>query len=128
VEADLRLAPTILFTASLCVPAFARDTGQWTHESAQIRAWFQSLMQPDAPVSCCGSGDGYYADAVSVQDGRIIATVTDSRGNSIPVGTKVVVPPNKINKDPNMTGHTIIFLGGIADAPIVYCFITATGV
>jgi hypothetical protein len=109
-------------------PALARDTGQWANESPVIRAWFNSLMQPDVPESCCGSGDGYYADQYDVENGKVVATITDSRGNSLPVGTRVVIPPNKVNHDPNPTGHTIVFLGAYGGPPTVYCFIPATGV
>lgn len=108
--------------------ALARDNGRWADRDPRIRAWYDSLMQPDREISCCGKADAYYADTYVIKNGQLIATITDSRGNSIPVGTQIVVPPNKINKDANIVGHVVIFLGGRAEAPIVYCFVPGTGV
>src|SRR6476620_5640247 len=93
--------------------ARARDNGQWEGVDPKIRAWFNSLRQPDNPaVSCCGDADAYFADLMEVKDGRMLATITDSRGNPIPAGTVIEVPPQKVNKDANIVGRIIIFLGG----------------
>lgn len=108
--------------------ALARDNGQWEGADPKIRAWFNSLRQPDNPaVSCCGDADAYFADLVQVKDGRMLATITDSRGNPIPVGTVIEVPPHKVNKDANILGRIVIFLGGSPTRPMVFCFVPGTG-
>lgn len=114
--------------------ARARDLGQWDTTSQQIRQWYQSLMQPDNPaVSCCGEADSYWADSYEVsKDGEYVAIITDERPDEplqrqhVPVGTKIVIPNNKLKYDQsNPTGHGIVFLsrGGW-----VYCYIAPGGV
>lgn len=115
----------VLFASPL---AHARDDGQWESADPKVRAWFNALRQPDNPtVSCCGDADAYFADLVEVRDGRMLATITDSRGNPIPEGTVIEVPPHKVNKDENLIGRIIIFLGGSARRPIVFCYVPGTG-
>lgn len=75
-------------------------------------------MQPDQPeYSCCGTADAYWADVTEVKDGKVIAVITDDRPDGpvgrrhVPVGTRIVVPQNKIKWDRgNPTGHIVIFL------------------
>jgi hypothetical protein len=124
----MRRALATLVSLLAASAAFARDSGQWRYETAAIRAWYENLKQPDNGLSCCGAADAYYADKYRVDHGKLIATVTDSRGNPIPVGTQVIVPPNKVNRDPNLIGHVVIFLGGDPSDPTVYCYVPATGV
>ena len=107
------------------VPAHARDLGQWEMSSPDMRAYYQSLMQPDWPTaSCCGESDAYYADEVEpcrLVDGpdcALVAVITDTRDDAprgrrhVPPGTKIAVPRNKIRKAPipNPTNHNLIFL------------------
>jgi len=100
-----------------------RDLGQWDPNDP-VTQWFAALMQPDNPkASCCGEADAYWADEVHVEpDGfggqKVVAVITDTREDGPlkriheDVGTRYVVPPNKITrKDGNPTGHVIIFLG-----------------
>ena len=90
-------------------------------------------MQPDYPLApCCGEADSYWADGVEVKDGEVIAIITDTRPDlplgrpHVPVGTRIVVPPNKLKWDRgNPTGHTIIFLG--YDSRVT-CYVTGTGI
>jgi hypothetical protein len=101
--------------------AHARDLGQWENSPSEVRKWFQSLHQPDSGISCCGEGDGYYADEYHLENGKLIATITDDRDDTplqrfhVPVGTRYLVPDNKIvdatKQGGNPTGHTIVFLG-----------------
>lgn len=124
------IAILIVLLAIVCAlitahPAHARWTGEG---SPELRAWFNSLKQPDIPgMPCCGEADVYYADDVAVIDGETIATITDNRGNPIAVGTQIKIPPNKLNRDPNITGHTIVFIGEFAGNHHVYCFIPSLG-
>lgn len=112
----------------LATAAFARDLGQWDGADPETRAWFNSLMQPDNKyVSCCGDADAYFADDFRVVDGTVVVTITDNRGHALPVGTTIAIPPNKLSREPNRLGHSIVFIGG-ASNDIVYCFIPSSGV
>jgi hypothetical protein len=117
----------------MLVPVFARDNGQWENSNPLVSLWYRSLMQPDYPhTSCCGEADAYWADGVEVKDGQVIAIITDTRPDEplrrphIPIGTRIVVPPNKIKwDDGNPTGHIVIFL---INSSTVLCYVTGTGV
>jgi hypothetical protein len=120
--------------AFLMSSAKARDNGQWETSDPMIRAWYRALMQPDnKTVSCCGFADAYYADLVETgPNGELIAVITDTRDDAplgrphVPVGTKIVVPRNKIKFDQgNPVGRNIIFLSAERS---VYCFVDAGGV
>lgn len=111
----------------------ARDSGQWDSADPAIAEWFATLRQPDNPnISCCGEADAYWADVVEVKGDRVIAVITDDRPDEplhrphVPIGTRIVVPPNKIKWDKgNPTGHIVIFLSPNFD---VYCFVQNGGV
>lgn len=118
-------------------PHYAHARGDsWADTAPNVRQWFQSLMQPDAPaVSCCGEADAYEADEYTVDGDTIVAVVTDERGDTFPSGatrphiepgTKIRVPAGKVKWDAgNPTGHGIIFLGG---GETVYCYVAPGGV
>jgi hypothetical protein len=88
----------------MCLHAFAHDYGQWLDESPEVRAWYNSLRQPDHPdISCCGVGDSYWADDIETdKNGNLIAVITDDRADEplkrphVPVGTRIRVPKEKI--------------------------------
>ena len=106
-------------------PVAARDFGQWENIDPITRMWFGTLMQPDNPMrSCCAEGDAYWADVAHVETDehgraqRVVAEITDERDDGPlgrvheDIGTRYVVPPNKIKWDKgNPTGHIVIFLG-----------------
>lgn len=110
----------------------AKDNGQWKYASPDIADYFAKLMQPDSPVSCCGSADLYWADKTDdcrphEQNCALVAIITDTRDDAplmrahIPAGTRIIIPPNKVRRPPsnNPTQHTIVFVGPTG---IVYCF------
>lgn len=110
----------------------AHDSGQWENTDPAIRQWYQGLMQPDVPhASCCSESDGYYADEVRVRDGKVFARITDDRPDEPrgrphrEIGEEFEIPANKMNKDPNPTGHNVIFLSRTG---FVYCFVSGTGI
>lgn len=107
--------------------AHAAVGDRWASVDPELREWFQSLKQPDNPqVSCCGSGDAYYADEITVKTGnKVFVTITDNRGNPLPVGTELEIPPHKMNRDANRTGQYIVFA---SPNGTVYCFISGTGI
>lgn len=130
--AALLIASAIMATA-LATTAFARDFGQWRNADPEISAWYRSLMQPDMPhLSCCGEADAYEADESVIEDGRVIAIITDTRDDGplmrrhIPAGTRYEVPPGKIVRfRNNPTGHVIIFIN---TADQVLCYVMNGGV
>ncbi len=126
--------------------ASARDMGQWEKSDPATRAWFQQLKQPDTLVSCCGEGDGYWADEVHVNaKGDVIAVITDDRPDeplgrsSVPQGTRYIIPANKVVdarvQNGNPTGHTIVFLAAVSwenntsypERRAVLCFVQGWG-
>lgn len=117
----------------LCLPAQARDSGQWEGSDPEVRQWYKSLMQPDNPnASCCGEADAYWCDDVSVRKGKTYCKITDDRPDAPlgrphrEVGQEFEIPPEKLKWDSgNPTGHYIIFLR--AD-DYVWCFVQAGGV
>ena len=130
---SLGIAALIVVFMSMLRSSFGRDLGQWEATDPQIREWYQSLMQPDAPeVSCFGEADAYWADEIHVRDGKTFATITDDRPDEprgrphIPVGTQIEIPPNKLKWDrSNPTGHVILFL---SRAGYVFCFVQGSGI
>jgi hypothetical protein len=114
-------------------PAGARDNGQWEATPQEVRDWYRGLKQPDHPrVSCCGEADAYWADSFTIEDGRTVAIITDTRDDAplgrphIAPGTRVVVPNHKLKFDAgNPTGHGVIF---VSPTRHVYCYVTPGGV
>jgi hypothetical protein len=111
----------------------ARDLGQWESTDPTVREWYQALMQPDIPsASCCGEADAYWADSYQVEGDKYVAIITDTRPDEplrrkhLEIGTKIVVPNNKLKFDQsNPTGHGIIFL---SKGDYVYCYVAPGGV
>lgn len=120
------LPPTALGLVIISSIAIARPSPQWRNSPGDIRAWFQSLMQPDNPyVSCCGEADAFEADSFEVEGDHYVAVVTDGKGE-IAQGTRIAVPNSKMKWDAgNPTGHGIIFIGSEGQ---VYCYIAPGGV
>ena len=101
------------------------------HEHPEEDEWYAGLMQPDNPnASCCGVADAYWCDGIHVKDGKTFCTITDDRTNEplrrtpVPMGTEIEIPDRKLNKDPNPTGHAIVFLSSGA---AVYCYVGNSG-
>lgn len=106
--------------------ALARDTGQWGNQPPEIRAWFQSVMQPENPYqSCCGEADAFDAEMVGEEpdgamDVRILAgPVTEW------IGTVVIVPREKLQvRYGNPLDKIILFIGAGGK---IYCLIPRVG-
>lgn len=112
-------------------PSYARDSGQWENTDPAIREWYAGLMQPDNPTaSCCGEADAYWCDGIHVREGKTFCTITDDRPNEplrrtpVPIGTEIEIPDRKLNRDPNPTGHAIVFL---SSGGMVYCYVGNSG-
>ena len=120
-----------IFLIMLAVAAHSRDLGQWG--DTEQSSWYKTLMQPDLPaVSCCGEADAYWADSYETVGDQYIAIITDPRPDGplqrrhVDIGTKIVVPNNKLKFDQsNPTGHGLIFL---SRADYVFCYLPPGGV
>jgi hypothetical protein len=122
----------LIILALLTMPAMAHDYGQWESIDPSIREWYRSLMQPDVPsASCCSESDGYFCDDIHVKDGRVFCSITDDRPDEPrqrphrEMGETFEIPPNKMLRKPNPTGHRVIFL---SRAGYVYCFADSGGI
>lgn len=135
----MRIVLTVAVAAALSLGAAqARDLGQWSDDAA-ISHWFKNLKQPDNPeYSCCGEADAYFADSFEAEGDHYVAIITDDRDDAplrrrhVDIGTRIVVPNNKIKWDAgNPTGHGVIFLlqGDEYDpGMVVLCFVAPGGV
>lgn len=126
-----RLFGFIMLCLCLIDPAKARYDPEWENSPPHVRAWFQSLMQPDNPhMSCCGEADAYEADMFEVDGDNYVAIIT-AQGPAvqkpyIKEGTRINVPNSKMKWDKgNPTGHGIIFIGLQGQ---IYCYIAPGGV
>jgi hypothetical protein len=120
---------------SVCAQVVSPVVAQRCHE------WVSTVKRPDTRTSCCGEGDAFVADNFRLEDGVLIAiitndypTVTNEQGNliyaptdfryNLKAGTEIKVPQEKVNHAledvGNVSGHGVIFLGGQGE---VYCFI-----
>jgi hypothetical protein len=90
-------------------------------------------MMPDKPdVPCCAFADSYYADIAETENGQLVAVITDNRPDQplgrqhIPVGTRIVIPQNKIKYNQgNPTGHIVLFIS--ATTLTVLCYVQNGG-
>ena len=113
--------------------ARARDLGQWEASDPTVKAWYETLMQPDVPtMSCCGEADAYFADDIHFRDGKTFAVITDDREDEprgrphVEVGTEIEIPNEKLKWDrSNPTGHGVVFL---SRNRYVYCYVQPGGV
>lgn len=126
------MAALLIFLYSIKITV-ARDLGQWENGDPAIKRWYETLMQPDVPTaSCCGESDAYWADSFEVNGDQYVAIITDNRPDEplkrrhIDIGTKILVPNNKLKYDQsNPTGHGIIFL---SRGDYVFCYVAPGGV
>lgn len=83
--------------------------------------WYASIKMPDSDTSCCGVSDAYFCNRLEVKGDQTFCTITDTRDNAsrkrppVPVGTKVLIPANKLVKDAearkgNPTGQGVIWM------------------
>jgi hypothetical protein len=142
--AAIVVALILLFGGKSTRAAEFRTASQWESD------YYTSLKEPDNPYTpCCGVGDAYYADkteACTPADGKtcaLVAIITDKRPDrvvlpsgqtivrdSFPVGTRVVIPRNKIRRHliPNPTDHNVVFMGTYGAGVWVYCWEPVAGI
>ncbi|NPU63401.1 hypothetical protein HL667_00125 [Bradyrhizobium sp. 83012] len=110
----------------------ARDLGQWESADPALRAWYESLMQPDVPTaSCCGVADAYFCDDYGLRDGKPSCVISDDRDDAsrgrphVEIGTVIEIPPNKLKWDKgNPTGRGVVFM---SRNRYVFCYVQPGG-
>ena len=123
------LAMLVVAMATSAAPA--KPGGDWSQVAPEVRQWIGELIMPDRdpayPVSCCGEADAYEADLGETDEaGHNYAIITGTRGNPLPVGTKLLIPPEKVqNRQGNPSGHVIVFTN---ENKNVFCFVPNGGV
>src|SRR4029078_5018876 len=78
----------VLAILTVCLPALARDNGQYENVTPDVRAWFRSQKSPKTGALCCNEADGLYAEE-DIRDGHYWARW--SGGNCEPVPDEVVI-------------------------------------
>jgi hypothetical protein len=120
------LAILVVTIAASAAPA--KPGGDWSLVDPEVRKWIADLVMPDRSdnVSCCGEADAYEADLGETDEaGRNYAIITGTRGNPLPLGTKLLIPPEKVqNRQGNPSGHVIVFANTIKN---VFCFVPNGG-
>ena len=90
----------ILALFVLCVPALARDNGQYNSVSPEVRQWFRAQKSPKTGALCCNEADGTYAEE-DIRNGVYWTRFELTKGDWIPVPADVVI------KDPNRNGAPV---------------------
>jgi hypothetical protein len=89
-------------TLSVAAVSHARDRGQYTQVSRDIKAWIERLTDRDG-TSCCETADGVRPKEVE----------WDISGNHYRVkvdGKWLIVPDSAVIKGPNRLGHAVVWL------------------
>ncbi len=112
------------FVAFGTAAALAHD-----HNRPDLDKWYSSVKQPDTGISCCGLSDAYWCNEGS-KGSQVYCVIDDDRDNAslgrkpVPNGTVINIPAHKFNKDPNPTGHAVVWL---STAGHVWCFVGVSG-
>jgi len=59
----------VLLVLFICAPALARDNGQYSQVSPEVRDWFRAQKSPKTGNFCCDEADGIYAEE-DIREGR----------------------------------------------------------
>lgn len=129
--------------AALClmaVPAIARD-GYGDRPTVcapadkRCQDWIANVKQPDhRDQVCCAEADSYITDdwEIDPKTKQLYAIVTVPYPG-VPVGTRIPIPPNKINRAAddggNRSGHSVTFAvveDGNPPEFFVYCWLGGT--
>ena len=90
---------TMLTLLLLCVPALARDHGQYNTVFPEIREWFRAQKSPKTGALCCNEADGTYAEE-DIRNGVYWTRFEQTKDEWI-------VPSDVISKDPNRNGAPV---------------------
>ena len=86
----------------LCVPALARDNGQYESVSPDIRQWFRDQKSPMTGALCCDEADGSQAQE-DIRNGHYWTTWPARILHLVSVPDEVVI------KVANKIGHPLVW-------------------
>lgn len=137
----IRILGLVAALSVVCIPVQARDG--WADGRPRVCAetdkmcqeWIENVKQPDNGISCCATADAYITDdwTIDPKTGQLYAiTTVDYPG--LPKGTKIAIPPNKINNAAlnggNPSQHSVTFgvveYNGKEPMVWVYCYFSGT--
>jgi hypothetical protein len=99
-RAPLRIASAVLAMAVASPMGYARDRGQFTNSTPEMRAWFEGLRSGKGP--CCSDADGSAVSDVDweTHDGHYRVRID---------GQWVDVPDEAVITEPNRIGRTMVW-------------------
>jgi hypothetical protein len=114
------MTPAMLVLLVLCVPALARDNGQYNNVSREIRQWFRNQKIPNTRLLCCDEADGTYAEE-DIRNGVYWTRFGQTEGQWIPVPEDVVI------KGPNLTGAPVVWWFFLDGGLYIRCYAPGGG-
>jgi hypothetical protein len=111
----------LLLILVLCAPALARDNGQYSQLSPDIRQWFRDQKNPKTGMICCSEADGNEAQE-DIRDGQYWTTWPAVSPVWYPVPDDVVI------KAPNKIGRPVVWIYYERGVVKIRCFVPGSGV
>jgi hypothetical protein len=105
----------------MCLPALARDNGQYNNVSTEIRQWFQDQKSPKTGGLCCSEADGNEAQE-DIRNGHYWTTWPAVAPVWYPVPDDVVI------KGPNKVGRPVVWTYWENGAVRIRCYSPGGGV
>jgi hypothetical protein len=82
----------------LCVPALARDNGQYNNVDPEIRQWFRDQISPQTGSLCCEEADATYAEE-DIRNGVYWTRFEQTKGEWIPGHLEKFFSPSRCESD-----------------------------
>jgi hypothetical protein len=111
----------MLILLVICVPALARDNGQYNNVSPEIRQRFRHQKSPKTGALCCEEADGTYAEE-DIRAGVYWTRFEQTKGEWI------AVPPDVVIKDPNRNGGPVAWWYFLDGEVQIRCYAPGGGV
>ena len=92
----------LLLNLFLVTDTFARDLGQYNQVSPKVQQWFRDQRSPATGGFCCSEADGGEAQE-DIRNGHYWATWPAVSPKWYQVPDEVVI------KEPNLTGHPVVW-------------------
>jgi hypothetical protein len=109
----MRRAGIIISLAVLIVASEARDRGQFTKSTPEMKAWFDSLKSGRG--RCCSDADGAFVSDVDWES-------KDGHSRVRIGGEWIDVPDDAVITEPNRAGRTMVWPLNSADGLGIRCF------
>jgi hypothetical protein len=99
----------------LCVPALARDNGQYSNVTPEIRQWFRDQKLPDSVFRCCDEADATYAEE-DIRNGVYWTRFGQTEGQWISSSC------GGGDKGPNLTGAPVVWWYNLDGGLYIRCY------